>query len=72
MTVRTETALPLPRFLQIEPVGQCNLRCRMCPIQFRTDGSPGGPPACARPQLARAAHLALHAAFVCFEASAAP
>jgi radical SAM protein with 4Fe4S-binding SPASM domain len=36
---------PLPRFLQIEPVGQCNLRCRMCPIQFRTDGSPGGPPA---------------------------
>jgi radical SAM protein with 4Fe4S-binding SPASM domain len=34
---------PLPRFLQIEPVGQCNLRCRMCPIQFRTDGSPGGP-----------------------------
>ena len=38
-------AVPLPRFLQIEPVGQCNLRCRMCPIQFRTDGSPGGPPA---------------------------
>jgi MoaA/NifB/PqqE/SkfB family radical SAM enzyme len=38
-------ASPLPRFVQIEPVGQCNLRCRMCPIQFRTDGSPGGPPA---------------------------
>lgn len=38
-------AVPLPRFLQLEPVGQCNLRCRMCPIQFRTDGSPGGPPA---------------------------
>jgi radical SAM protein with 4Fe4S-binding SPASM domain len=36
---------PLPRFLQVEPVGQCNLRCRMCPIQFRSDGSPGGPPA---------------------------
>jgi radical SAM protein with 4Fe4S-binding SPASM domain len=36
---------PLPGFLQIEPVGQCNLRCRMCPIQFRSDGSPGGPPA---------------------------
>jgi MoaA/NifB/PqqE/SkfB family radical SAM enzyme len=35
----------LPRFLQIEPVGQCNLRCRMCPIQFRTDGSPGAAPA---------------------------
>jgi MoaA/NifB/PqqE/SkfB family radical SAM enzyme len=37
--------VPLPRFLQIEPVGQCNLRCRMCPIQFRVDGSPGAPPA---------------------------
>src|SRR3954469_21175927 len=36
---------PLPKFVQLEPVGQCNLRCRMCPIQFRTDGSPGGPPA---------------------------
>lgn len=32
---------PLPRFAQIEPVGQCNLRCRMCPIQFRPDGPPG-------------------------------
>jgi radical SAM protein with 4Fe4S-binding SPASM domain len=36
---------PLPRFVQIEPVGQCNLRCRMCPIQYRTDGAPGKPPA---------------------------
>jgi MoaA/NifB/PqqE/SkfB family radical SAM enzyme len=27
------------------PVGQCNLRCRMCPIQFRSDGGPGHPPA---------------------------
>ncbi len=36
---------PLPKFVQLEPVGQCNLRCRMCPIQFRNDGSPGGPPA---------------------------
>ncbi|QDV36275.1 radical SAM protein [Tautonia plasticadhaerens] len=35
----------LPRFLQVEPVGQCNLRCRMCPIQFRRDGPPHGPPA---------------------------
>lgn len=35
----------LPSFLQIEPVGQCNLRCRMCPIQFRTDGAHGEPPA---------------------------
>jgi MoaA/NifB/PqqE/SkfB family radical SAM enzyme len=37
--------VPLPKFLQIEPVGQCNLRCRMCPIQFRKDGPPHGPPA---------------------------
>lgn len=34
----------LPQFVQIEPVGQCNLRCTMCPIQFRTDGQ-SGPPA---------------------------
>ncbi|MDB5350182.1 MAG: radical protein [Planctomycetota bacterium] len=33
----------LPRFLQVEPVGQCNLRCQMCPIQFRRDGPPHGP-----------------------------
>ncbi|HET9029906.1 MAG TPA: radical SAM protein [Candidatus Aquilonibacter sp.] len=39
------TALPLPRFIQIEPVGECNLRCRMCPIQFRRDGRPHGPAA---------------------------
>jgi MoaA/NifB/PqqE/SkfB family radical SAM enzyme len=25
----------LPSFVQIEPVGRCNLRCRMCPVQFR-------------------------------------
>src|SRR5947209_6666893 len=37
--------VPLPTFLQVEPVGQCNLRCQMCPIQFRTDGPPHGPPA---------------------------
>jgi MoaA/NifB/PqqE/SkfB family radical SAM enzyme len=35
----------LPKFLQVEPVGQCNLRCQMCPIQFRRDGPPYGPPA---------------------------
>lgn len=35
----------LPHFVQIEPVGQCNLRCRMCPIQFRTDGTPDHPAA---------------------------
>ncbi len=33
----------LPTSLQIEPVGQCNLRCEMCPIQFRRDGPPNGP-----------------------------
>ncbi len=37
--------MDLPKFLQIEPVGQCNLRCKMCSIQFRTDGPPNGPPA---------------------------
>lgn len=33
----------LPTYIQIEPVGQCNLRCEMCPIQFRHDGPPYGP-----------------------------
>ena len=37
--------MELPRYVQIEPVGQCNLRCRMCPILFRKDGPPYGPPA---------------------------
>jgi radical SAM protein with 4Fe4S-binding SPASM domain len=32
--------MDLPRFLQVEPVGQCNLRCKMCPIQFCRDGPP--------------------------------
>jgi MoaA/NifB/PqqE/SkfB family radical SAM enzyme len=36
---------PIARFLQIEPVGQCNLRCRMCAIRYRPDGTPTGPPA---------------------------
>lgn len=35
----------LPRFVQIEPVGQCNLRCQMCPVVYREDGPPYGPPA---------------------------
>src|SRR5207244_5431734 len=39
------TMEPSPTYLQIEPVGQCNLRCQMCPIQFRRDGPPYGPPA---------------------------
>jgi radical SAM protein with 4Fe4S-binding SPASM domain len=34
--------MPLPHFLQIEPVGQCNLRCQMCPVQFRGDGPANG------------------------------
>ncbi|MFL5627098.1 MAG: radical SAM protein [Ktedonobacteraceae bacterium] len=37
--------MKLPSSVQIEPVGQCNLRCQMCPIQFRQDGPPHGPPA---------------------------
>src|SRR5690242_1577569 len=37
--------MQLPTYVQIEPVGQCNLRCQMCPIQFREDGPPYGPPA---------------------------
>lgn len=36
---------PLPPYIQIEPVGQCNLRCQMCPILYRQDGPPYGPPA---------------------------
>ena len=36
---------PLPTYAQLEPVGQCNLRCQMCSIQFRPDGPPSGPPA---------------------------
>ncbi len=37
--------MQLPTYVQIEPVGQCNLRCQMCSIQFRQDGPPYGPPA---------------------------
>jgi MoaA/NifB/PqqE/SkfB family radical SAM enzyme len=36
---------PLPRFIQIEPVGRCNLRCQMCAIQFRDDAQPHRPAA---------------------------
>jgi radical SAM protein with 4Fe4S-binding SPASM domain len=35
--------MQLPSYIQIEPVGQCNLRCQMCAIQFRQDGPPYGP-----------------------------
>ena len=37
--------MQLPTYVQIEPVGQCNLRCQMCSIQFRKDGPPYSPPA---------------------------
>ena len=30
----------LPRFVQIEPVGQCNLKCRMCPVVYREEKPP--------------------------------
>lgn len=36
---------PLPTFLQIEPVGQCNLACVMCPVHQRTDTPIDGTPA---------------------------
>jgi hypothetical protein len=39
------TADSLPPFVQIEPVGQCNLRCPMCSVPFRRDAPPGGRPA---------------------------
>jgi radical SAM protein with 4Fe4S-binding SPASM domain len=35
----------LPSYLQLEPVGQCNLRCQMCPIQHRSDSPGNGAPA---------------------------
>ena len=38
-------SVPLPHFVQIEPVGQCNLACRMCPVTLREDGGPGKPAA---------------------------
>lgn len=34
-----------PHLAELELVGQCNLRCRMCPSQFREEGAPWGPPA---------------------------
>ncbi len=37
------SSTPLPTYAQLEPVGQCNLRCQMCAIQFREDGPPFGP-----------------------------
>ena len=34
---QTQWRTPFPSYVQIEPVGQCNLRCRMCPINYRDD-----------------------------------
>lgn len=31
--------VPLPAFVQIEPVGRCNLHCAMCPVHLRTDAA---------------------------------
>lgn len=38
-------AASLPGYVQLEPVGQCNLRCTMCPVQFRDDAPADGRPA---------------------------
>jgi MoaA/NifB/PqqE/SkfB family radical SAM enzyme len=35
--------LRTPSSVQIEPVGQCNLRCKMCPINYRDDKPLNGP-----------------------------
>ncbi|MGE5115083.1 MAG: radical SAM/SPASM domain-containing protein [Betaproteobacteria bacterium] len=32
-----DTLPPLPRFAQIEPIGRCNLACRMCTVHERGD-----------------------------------
>ncbi len=32
-----ESKPALPRFAQIEPIGRCNLACRMCPVNERGD-----------------------------------
>ncbi|HEY9199344.1 MAG TPA: radical SAM protein [Gammaproteobacteria bacterium] len=43
MSCASAKPVAAPAFAQIEPVGQCNLRCQMCAIQFRRDGAPHGP-----------------------------
>lgn len=47
MNLSEAPGLALPGFVQIEPVGQCNLACRMCPVAYRDTGEAGGrgPPA---------------------------
>ncbi|HEY0879654.1 MAG TPA: radical SAM protein [Zeimonas sp.] len=34
---RADNPPPLPRFAQIEPIGRCNLACRMCTVNERVD-----------------------------------
>jgi len=36
-TTENAARVPGPSYVQIEPVGQCNLRCTMCPINYRDD-----------------------------------
>ena len=48
-----QPTVPLPRYVQIEPVGQCNLRCAMCPIAYRPEAQPGTPAAFIDPALFR-------------------
>jgi radical SAM protein with 4Fe4S-binding SPASM domain len=43
--MNARTSVPLPRFVQIEPVGECNLRCTMCAVSFRDDAPADGSPA---------------------------
>lgn len=45
MESRGTASTPLPGYVQIEPVGQCNLSCRMCPVVYRGEGVRGKPPA---------------------------
>jgi MoaA/NifB/PqqE/SkfB family radical SAM enzyme len=35
--LKSTPRIPTPTYVQIEPVGTCNLQCKMCPIQFRED-----------------------------------
>lgn len=36
-TEKAPGGIPTPSYVQIEPVGACNLRCKMCPINYRDD-----------------------------------
>ncbi|HLS86011.1 MAG TPA: radical SAM protein [Burkholderiales bacterium] len=45
MNLAEAPPLALPGFVQIEPVGQCNLACRMCPVAYRDETGRGKPQA---------------------------